>query len=179
MSAAPAVELGNDAAYQAKLTGLLGDRDPLAVLAATPDAVTRLMEPHPAATLRLRPFPGKWTPLEIVGHLGDTEWLLGYRVRLILCQDRPTILAMDQDQWVAGQGYNALEPADVLRQFRDLRRHNLALWRRMSAADLQRVGLHAERGPENLGLMLRMEAGHDLSHIDQLTRYLAAIAGPR
>jgi hypothetical protein len=35
--------------------------------------------------------------------------------------------------------------------------------------------MHNERGPESLGLMLCMNAGHDLSHIDQLTRYLAAI----
>jgi hypothetical protein len=45
----------------------------------------------------------------------------------------------------------------------------------MSAADLQRTGQHNERGPESLGVMLRMVAGHDLSHRDQLTRYIQAV----
>ena len=37
------------------------------------------------------------------------------------------------------------------------------------------MGLHAERGEEKLGFMLRMNAGHDLSHIDQIRRYIAAL----
>ena len=45
----------------------------------------------------------------------------------------------------------------------------------MSAADLKREGIHGERGAESLGVMRKFIAGHDLSHIDQLTRYLAAI----
>ena len=57
----------------------------------------------------------------------------------------------------------------------EIRQFNLALWGRMSAADLQRAGQHNERGPESLGVMLRMLAGHDLSHRDQLTRYVQAI----
>ena len=44
----------------------------------------------------------------------------------------------------------------------------------MSAADLQRTGQHNERGPESLGVMLRMMAGHDLSHLEQFSRYLQA-----
>ena len=43
-----------------------------------------------------RPFAGKWTPNEIIGHLTDTECVLGFRSRLILCEDHPVIAPMDQ-----------------------------------------------------------------------------------
>jgi hypothetical protein len=49
------------------------------------------------------------------------------------------------------------------------------MWRRTSPADLERTGQHNERGPESLGVMLRLVAGHDLSHLDQITRYIQAV----
>jgi len=45
----------------------------------------------------------------------------------------------------------------------------------MLPADLQRTGQNSERGLESLGVMLRMLAGHDLSHRDQLTRHIQAV----
>ena len=103
------------------------------------------------------------------------KWVYGYRLRLILCEDHPTILGMNQDLWVAGQRHNEREPSDLLDMFRTMRQFNLVLWNRMSPADLQRTGQHNERGPESLGVMLRMLAGHDLSHLDQITRYIQAV----
>jgi hypothetical protein len=49
------------------------------------------------------------------------------------------------------------------------------VWRRTSPEDLKRTGQHNERGPESLGVMLRLLAGHDLSHLDQITRYVQAV----
>ena len=58
--------------------------------------------------------------------------------------------------------------------FRGLRSFNLAVWKQMTPSDFERVGKHNERGDESLGTMIRMLAGHDLSHIDQINRYLEA-----
>jgi len=164
----------NPEAYRKKMEGLLGDRDPIAVMAQTPDALTKIVQQHSAKTMRTRPFPGKWTPNEVIGHLTDTEWVYGYRVRLILCEDQPTILGMDQNLWVAGQRHNDRDPKELVDMFRALRQYNLFVWRQMGSNELARFGQHNERGAESLGQMLRMEAGHDLSHIDQITRYLDA-----
>jgi len=57
----------------------------------------------------------------------------------------------------------------------EIRQFNLALWNRMLPADFQRTGQNSERGLESLGVMLRMLAGHDLSHRDQLTRHIQAV----
>ena len=175
MATTTTIEKGDSAAYQQKLLGLLGNREPIEVLGKTPDILARIVEENSPAVLQTRPFPGKWTPNEIIGHLSDSEWVYGYRVRLILCQDKPVILGMDQDLWVAGQKHNDRQPKDLLAMFRNLRFANLELWRRLTPKDFERVGRHNERGEESLGLMFRMEAGHDLSHIDQINRYLQAI----
>lgn len=176
MSTKP-LDLSSTRAYQDKLRGLLGERQPLEVLARTPDALRSLVSNRPASVMRTRPFAGKWTPNEILGHLVDAEMLFAYRSRTMLCDDRPKLQPMDQERWVEFQKHNEREPRELLDAHAALRAMNLSLWRRLDASELARVGVHAERGEESLSLLITMAAGHDLSHIDQITRYLAAIDG--
>jgi hypothetical protein len=160
--------------YRQKMFAMLGDQDPFAVLSETAAKLSEIVAGHSPAILRSRPFGDKWTPNEIIGHLTDSEWVYGYRLRLILSEENPTILGTQQDSWVARQGHNEREPSELVNLFRTLRQLNLATWKRTSATDLRRTGLHNERGPESLGAMLRLLAGHDLSHLDQIMRYIRA-----
>jgi hypothetical protein len=162
-------------AYQRKLEGLVAERPPLAVLSETADALRAILKERPALAFQQRPFPGKWTPNEIIGHLTDAEWALGYRTRTVLCDDHPRITPYDQERWVTGQGHNERQPQELVELFAALRSANLSLWQRLKPAQLSRAGLHAERGEETLEQMLRLLAGHDLSHLDQIRRYLAAV----
>ena len=175
MSTAQAGFLASAQAYRDKMFNLLGDRNPLAVLGNTATTLADIVGKHSASLLRTRPFEGKWTPNEIIGHLTDSEWVYGYRLRLILCEDNPTIVGTNQDSWVAGLRHNESEPSELVEIFRVLRQFNLTVWRRTSPTDLERTGQHNERGPESLGVMLRLLAGHDLSHLDQITRYIQAV----
>ncbi len=170
------IEQTNPEAYRRKLTNLLGGKEPLEVLSATPGVLLTIARETPASVLRHRPFPGKWTPNEVLGHLADGEWVAGYRTRTILCDDRPRVMPYDQERWVATQRHNDREPEELAESFGQLRRLNLAVWGRFGTAELRRAGLHEERGEETLDTMLRMLAGHDLSHIDQIRRYVAAAA---
>lgn len=162
-------------AYRSRILALLGERDPLLVLAETPAALEAIVRANPAGALRARPFPGKWTASEVIGHLLDSEWTYGFRIRLILAEDHPAIIGINQDLWVKGHRHNEREPAELVEMFSALRRFTLDLWRRMGPADLERSGLHNERGPETLNLMRRMIAGHDLAHLAQLELTLKAV----
>lgn len=173
----PGIWVTDPDAYRKKMMTLVGDRDPIDILSQTADTLTGIVKENPPQAMRARPFEGKWTPNEVIGHLVDAEWVYGYRMRQILCEDGPEILGMDQDLWVAGQKYNDREPADLVQMFRAMRGFNIALWKQMSPEDLERAGRHNERGPESLRMMLPMLAGHDLWHIDQINRYLAAVRG--
>jgi DinB superfamily len=162
-------------AYREKMFAMVGDRNPLEVVAQTAATLADIVHKHSATVLRTRPFEGKWTPNEVIGPLTDSEWVDGYRLRLILCEDDPTILGTNQDFWVAALRHNEREPLELVEIFRTLRQLNLAEWRRTSPEDLKRTGQHNERGLESLGVMLRLLAGHDLSHLDQITRYIHAV----
>ena len=161
--------------YREWLFKLLGDRDPLEVMARTAAALEGIVRGHPTTLLHTRPAEGKWSPTEVIGHLVDGEWVYGYRVRFILCEDSPVIMGMDQNLWVTGMRHNDQDPAGLLEQFRSLREFNLSVWKRMSPADLQRAGRHSERGTESLGVLLKLFGGHDLAHLDQIARTIQAI----
>ncbi len=167
-------ELTNPDAYIAAIIAKVGERDPLEVLAETPGVFGERLASVPVETLRARPFAGKWTPLEVFGHLTDAEFVYGYRGRTIFCDDTPVIVGMDQEKWVDRLGHNEAEPAALLEEFTALRRINLRFWGRLTEADCARFGRHEERGEEPLGRLVPLLAGHDLWHLEQFDRYVAA-----
>jgi hypothetical protein len=91
-------------------------------------------------------------------------------MRLILSQDRPVITGFDQDLWAERLDYAHSDPNESLETFAILRRDNLRLIEGATPEDLQRVGVHAERGEESAGYLVRLYAGHDLMHLNQIER---------
>jgi hypothetical protein len=128
----------------------------------------------PENALRRPEAPGKWSVLQVIQHLADSELVMGYRIRIILTQDRPPLPGYDQDQWAGEFRYEETPLTLALGQLRSLRTANHHLWTRLTPEQLERVGLHAERGPESVGHLLRLLGGHDLVHRRQIDRILAS-----
>ncbi|MEO1496279.1 MAG: DinB family protein [Planctomycetota bacterium] len=169
------IEANDPAAYRLRMLKFLGDREPLEVFAETAERLRELFAGKSDAVVRTRPFAGKWTPLEVLGHLVDAEWCLGWRFRLILAVDRPRLEPIDQERWIEAQAVNEQDATQLLADFEVLRDVNLRLLRRLSVAQRRRVGVHADRGEESIDTILTLYAGHDLAHLDQIARYLEAI----
>lgn len=163
------------AAYITALLDLLGDRDPMTVLRATAERLRDAVAGPPEDVLRRPEKPGKWSAVEVVQHLADSELVWSYRLRLVAAEDRPTLTGYDQDAWATGLRYRDASPVDALQQFALLRRLNLSLLDGLPPGGLGRVGVHAERGEESLAHMIRLYAGHDLVHLRQLERVLDAV----
>ena len=153
---------------------LLGDRDPIAVLRATPAALGEIVAGRGDGVLRTRPAPDKWMPVEILGHLVDHEIITASRIRLLRFDDTPPIVAYDQEAWVRGQAYAEADAGVLVERFGALRAHNLAQYEATGPDELERTGVHGRVGVVTLGWVLRVHAGHDLAHLDQIRRYLDA-----
>jgi DinB superfamily len=95
-----------------------------------------------------------------------------------LAHDRPPLTGYDQDLWAERLGYVEADADQAMDDFGLLRRANLRLLARASDEDLKRVGVHAERGAESVEHMIRLYAGHDLLHLEQLARIRRAITQP-
>jgi DinB superfamily len=173
--AVPAVPVDRPGEYAQGLLKRLGDQEPLVVLADLGAAVWRVFDGLPDTAMRQAEAPGKWSMIEVAQHLADSEIVVGFRLRMILAHDRPEITAYDQDLWAERLRYREAELAEVLEQLEALRGANLRLARGLTREELDRVGVHAERGAESVGYLLRLVAGHDLVHLDQLARIRRAV----
>lgn len=162
-------------AYVEAVLGKLDGRDPNKVLSTTPDELRRLVRDASSADLRRAEAPGRWSVGEVLAHLADSELVWAFRLRMVLGQDRPALGGYDQDAWARRLGYAAVEPSTSLDRFGFVRAWNLALLGTMPDGDLDRVGLHAERGEESVRHMVRLYAGHDLVHLAQVRRILAGL----
>jgi DinB superfamily len=147
--------------YRDALLALVGDRDPLDILADTPDAVAALCT---GATAGRAPAAGEWSAADVVGHLVDVEVVFSFRWRLALTADEPTYPGYDEKRWAALPRPPLEELVTTLQH---LRTHDLHLLRQLGAEELGRVGVHGEQGPETVDVMVRKMAGHDLAHLDQ------------
>ena len=158
------------ARYAGAVLDLVGGRDPMEVLRRTPETAKDAASGLTEAQLRAPESDGKWSIAQVLRHLADSEVVWGWRMRLILAQDRPPITGYDQDLWATRLRYEDADPADSLEAFRILRRDNLALLEHATPDDLKRVGVHSERGEESIGYLRGLYAGHDLLHLNQIER---------
>ena len=163
------------AQYAQAVLALLGTRKPVDVLRATPGVAARAMATLTPEQLKTPEMPGKWSVAHVLRHLADTDIVWGWRMRLILAQDRPTITGFDQDLWANCLDYANADANESLEVFAVLRRDNLRLIDRATPADLERVGVHAERGEESAGYLVKLYAGHDLMHLAQIERITKAV----
>jgi hypothetical protein len=159
------------AAYVRALVATLGDREPLEVLRQTPTAVRAMCAGLTDGQWRRPMADGEWTALQVVGHLLDVEVVYGFRWRLILTQERPAYPGYDEKRW---SRLPRPAPTQVLAVLEGLRAVNLAVLAGVDADAATRVGVHGEQGEEHFDLTVRKVAGHDLAHLNQLARTVAA-----
>ncbi len=155
-------------AYMRKIDGYRAGRAPLPLLRTGPDKIARAVLGLSRRQLRRRPAPGKWSILEILGHLVDTEYVYGYRYRLALAQPGSLIQSYDQAQWVKEFRYQNWDARRLLHQIKQLRGGTLELLARTSGKRWKRYGWHTERGKETVRRTAELIAGHDLNHLDQI-----------
>jgi len=164
----------NAKAYTAAILDLVADQDPLDVLKRTPATLARAIKGLSGRQLSKREAPNKWSIRHVLRHLADSDVVWAWRLRMALAHDRPPITGYDQDLWAERLGYEDADAQESLNEFTVLRKGNLRLIKRASPQDLDRVGVHAERGEESVRHSLRMYAGHDLLHLAQIKRIRAS-----
>ena len=145
-------------------------KDPMRLQQAAPRKFAALTRGLTRKQLFRRPAPEKWSIAEILAHLADAELVIGVRLRLILASNGTTVQAFDQDAWAETFNYSRRDPKASLETFRGLRENNLRLLRSVPQRLWKNYGMHEERGRETVDHIVRLIAGHDLTHLLQVEK---------
>jgi uncharacterized damage-inducible protein DinB len=120
--------------------------------------------------LHARPGPGAWSIAELVVHMVDSDLVATDRMKRVIAEEGPTLLAYDQDAWIDRLGPHELPIVEELRLFALNRRRMARILRRCSPADFDRAGDHTERGRMTLADLV---AGY-VEHLDYHLKFLHA-----
>jgi len=147
----------------------------IATLARTPEVLRELLDEVPEERAHAAP-DGQWSPFDVVGHLIDgeeTDWIP--RARIILAQGpNRRFEPFDRHRHLTRNAGRAL--GDLLDEFAWLRDQNLATLRqwRLTPRELALTGEHPDFGAVTLRQLIGTWVVHDLGHIAQAGRVLAA-----
>ena len=154
--------------------GYAEGKQPLTVQAGTAKKIERLIKGVSTAKLRKRPAPDKWSVSEILAHLADAEIVGSFRMRLILGAPGTPIRRL-RSGCVGGQRtLRETRSAQIARAVsRRCAKRISPCSSRSRHEQWKHYGMHAERGQETIEHVVRMFAGHDINHLQQVERILA------
>lgn len=141
--------------------------DLLAQLERQAQATAALLGPAQSDRAHYRYAPGKWSLIEILGHLSDSERIFAYRALRIARSDSTPLSGFDENLYVPAADFGRRSLADVLGEFQAVRAATVALLRGLPDAAWSRRGV-ANGQPVTVRALGYIIAGHELHHIEVL-----------
>jgi len=115
--------------------------------------------------LLARPGPGKWSIQELVIHVLDADLVMADRMKRVIAEEKPTLLAFDENLWVKNLFYDEQSVEDAVTVF-ELNRRNMArLFKKLPDAAFDRVGVHSERGEMTVADIMTYGVDHLKHHL--------------
>jgi DinB superfamily len=125
-----------------------------------------------------RPVPGRWSTLEVVCHLADSEQAWVHRMKRVLAEERPLLIGYAESRFAAALGYQGRDPEDELALLEDMRKQMAGILRGLPEGAPARTGVHSERGLLTLGQMLLAEVEHVPHHRRFIREKRRALGAP-
>jgi uncharacterized damage-inducible protein DinB len=122
------------------------------------------------AELKARPGPGKWSILEVVVHITDSDAI--DRMKRMLIEDNPPLLYADETAYVDKLFTHEQTLEDALLLLEIGRRQFARVLRKLSPEAFARTGAHNKSGTKTVGGMVK-------SYIDHIDDHLVYIRGKR
>src|SRR5207253_10213071 len=120
------------------------------------------------ADLTARPGPGKWSILENIVHLADSDAISIDRMKRMLTEDNPPLLYADETAYVDRLFSHDQSLEDALTLFEVGRRQFARVLRKLPKESFERRGMHNRRGPVTVGGMVK----DYIAHVDHHLKFL-------
>jgi len=125
--------------------------------------------------IRARPVPGRWSVIECVAHLADTEIYFTDRIERTIALDHPLLLAVDEQQYIAKLDYQSFDLDEQLDLLAALRRHAARILRAQPPESWRRTAVHTGSGIVNLRQLVLQATRHLRHHLPFIAEKRAAL----
>lgn len=122
-----------------------------------------------------RPIPGKWSTVECVGHLADTEIFFTDRIVRTIAMDRPLLMSADEKQYIERLDYQSFDVEEQLALFTALRRHAARILRAQPSEAWQRSAVHSLSGLVTVRQLVWQAVRHLRHHLPFVAEKRAAL----
>ena len=123
--------------------------------------------------------PGEWSARQIVHHMADSEAQAYSRLRRLLAEPEGSVIqGYDEGAWATSKnlGYEDLDITNSFAITIAVRNASADLIHRMSESDLEKFGMHTERGKFTVNDWLKAYSNHPFDHGAQLERAIKGLA---
>jgi hypothetical protein len=108
---------------------------------------------------------GKWSIQQVVLHLMDSDLVMSDRMKRVIAEDNPQLLAYDENKWTSALHYDD-QSVELATQLVELNRKQMAaVLRKLPATAFSRFGTHSESGKKTLLDLVQMEVNHLEHHL--------------
>lgn len=109
--------------------------------------------------------PKKWTIRQQVHHLADAELNLVCRMKKIIAEDNPLLIAFDQNKWTDSLLYTRTSVEGSIALFYTLRASMTPVLKSLKDSDFTRTGIHSEDGKVTLLAVFEHAVEHCEHHL--------------
>jgi hypothetical protein len=141
-------------------------------LERAPGIIVPLVREVPAAVLKRRPRPEKWSAHEHACHLAQVQPLFFERLERMLAEEKPKIRPYLPDQDDPEDALLKVELDEALERFQRDRTRLVARVRQLPAAAWDRTADHGEYSHYSVFIMFRHVAMHDMLHAYRIEELL-------
>jgi uncharacterized damage-inducible protein DinB len=134
-----------------------------AILAYAVSGLTREQEHAPPGA-----GAGAWTIAELAAHLADADLVLADRMKRVIAEDNPPLVAFDEKLWAERLGYPQCSVEEAVNLLAANRHWTTRMLRQCGEADFARAGIHSETGRKTLAELLSTAT----NHLDHHLRFL-------
>jgi uncharacterized damage-inducible protein DinB len=116
-----------------------------------------------------RPAPdakvGLWSIQEVTLHVADCDAVFTDRMKRLIAEDNPTLMAFDENKWAAALQYNQQSAQDAATLFELTRKQMVKVLHSLPQAAFQRAGTHSEAGRLTLADVVKKSVDHLAHHV--------------
>lgn len=164
------------APFYASYIARVPETDPVPALEAQPAELHRIADRIAPEDETFRYAPDKWSVRQVIGHMIDTDRVMGYRAFCIGRGEGKPLPGFDEKEYVARADSEERSVKELAHEFAAVRHANLWTIRRWAPEDWDRVG-NANGKSISARALAYLMAGHVRHHIALLReRYEIEIA---